>query len=115
MNATGEKSGRWPRCALAGVTRGWFMLTPRERGAVLLICLLALIGLCARCVHDRMARAIDIIHRELSKHYTEETFKDALTVAWQQARKFPCVADFHRGFDAPKRDDGPTLEELRIV
>ena len=64
---------------------------------------------------DRMARAIDIIHRELSKHYTEETFKDALTVAWQQARKFPCIADFHRGFDAPKRDDGPTLEELRIV
>ena len=44
---------------------------------------------------------IDVDHRELSKLYTEETFPEALSVAWAQARKFPCVADFHRGFDAP--------------
>ena len=49
----------------------------------------------------RKSRIIDIDHRELSKLYTEERFHDALAIAWQQARRFPVVADFHRGFDAP--------------
>jgi len=31
----------------------------------------------------------------------EETFGEGLTIAWNQSRRFPVVADFHRGFDAP--------------
>ena len=57
-------------------------------------------------------RIIDIDHRELSKIYSEEKFPAALTIAWQQARRFPCLADFHRGFDAPKtpRSDDDILK-----
>jgi len=51
---------------------------------------------------EQMDRLITLYHRELSKLCTEEKFPDALTIAWQQARRFPVVADFHRGFDAPK-------------
>jgi len=50
----------------------------------------------------KKSRIVDIDHRELAKLYSEERFPDALTIAWQQARRFPVVADFHRGFDAPK-------------
>lgn len=58
----------------------------------------------------KQKRVVEIDYRELARIYTEETFGRALCVAWQQARKFPCIADFHRGFDAPMR--GPTMEEL---
>lgn len=54
---------------------------------------------------DNLRTALEILHRELSRQYTEETFPEALEIAWQQARRFPCIADFHRGFDAPERDE----------
>lgn len=49
----------------------------------------------------QLRRIIDLDHRELAKRYNEDSFPKALSIAWQQARKFPCVPDFHRGFDAP--------------
>ena len=54
---------------------------------------------------EQKSRIIDLDWRELSKQYSDETFRDALTVAWQQARRFPVLADFHRGFDAPESNE----------
>ena len=62
---------------------------------------------------QKKKRAVDIDHRELSKLYTEEKFPDAVSIAWQQARRFPVIADFHRGFDAPSR--GPELNRTLSV
>ena len=52
---------------------------------------------------DHAERIANIYHRELSKQFTEETFRQGLDIAWNQARKFPVIADFHRGFDAPEK------------
>jgi hypothetical protein len=57
---------------------------------------------------------VAIDHRELSKHYSDEQFKDALSIAWQQARRFPCIADFHRGFDAPEKSRTPSMDDLGL-
>lgn len=40
-------------------------------------------------------------HAILADMFSEEGFADALMIAKAQARKFPCVADFYRGYDAP--------------
>jgi len=63
---------------------------------------------------SQMDRMIFLYHRELAKLYTEETFPAALSVAWQQARRFPVIADFHRGFDAPAGNNAPTMEEIGL-
>ena len=63
---------------------------------------------------EQAKRLIDVNHRELSKWLTEETFPEALSIAWQQARRFPVVADFHRGFDAPKADGISRKEEEKL-
>lgn len=56
---------------------------------------------------------IDIMHRELSRLYSEEQFDAACATAWQQARRFPIIADFYRGFDAPEATDyGPIIERI---
>jgi len=64
---------------------------------------------------EHMGRVIGLYHRELSKQFTDEQFKDALTIAWQQARRFPVVADFHRGFDAPDNGNTPTMAQIGLV
>lgn len=46
-------------------------------------------------------KIIDFDYCELKKMFSEETFPSALAVAKAQARKFPCIADFYRGFDPP--------------
>ena len=51
---------------------------------------------------EKLSEAMTILHRELSKQYSEEQFATASSIAWQQARRFPVIADFHRGFDAPE-------------
>ena len=63
---------------------------------------------------EQKRRIVDVDHRELSKWLTEETFPEALSIAWQQARRFPVVADFHRGFDAPKADGISRKEEEKL-
>ena len=60
-----------------------------------------------------MDKVINLYHRELSKYHSEETFPAALSIAWQQARRFPCIADFHRGFDAPV-NHGPTMADIGL-
>jgi len=64
---------------------------------------------------NKMAGVVDIYHRELSKQFTEETFGEGLTIAWNQSRRFPVVADFHRGFDAPDKSNTPTMAQIGLV
>ena len=54
---------------------------------------------------EKLNNVVKIMHRELSLLYTEETFKDATSIAWQQSRKFPCITDFHRGWEAPSFEE----------
>ena len=58
---------------------------------------------------EKMERLVFLYHRELSKIYTEEKFPAALSIAWSQARRFPVLADFNRGYDAPRsiKEDEP--------
>jgi hypothetical protein len=53
---------------------------------------------------DALSFCVDVYHRELSKKFDKYSFEDALSIAWQQARRFPCISDFHRGFDAPETE-----------
>ena len=64
---------------------------------------------------EHMGRVIGLYHRELSKQFTEETFGEGLTIAWNQSRRFPVVADFHRGFDAPEKSNTPTMAQIGLV
>ena len=65
---------------------------------------------------EKMERLVFLYHRELSKIYTEEKFPDALSIAWQQSRRFPVLADFHRGFDSPEsiKDSQPSFKGYAI-
>ena len=45
---------------------------------------------------------IDFDHERLAVLYNDQTFPAALGIAKDQARRFPCIADFYRGFEAPK-------------
>jgi len=64
----------------------------------------------------QMDRLIFLYHRELSKLYTEEKFPAALSIAWQQARRFPVLSDFHRGFDSPEtiKESEPDFKGYRF-
>ena len=54
---------------------------------------------------DKKKRMIDLAFREFARVYTEESFEAARRIAWNQARKFPVPADFHRGWEAPAEED----------
>ena len=65
---------------------------------------------------EKMERLVFLYHRELSKIYTEEKFPAALSIAWQQARRFPVLADFSRGYDCPEtiKEREPNLEGYKL-
>ena len=62
---------------------------------------------------EKMDRLIFLYHRELAKVYTEEKFPAALAIAWNQARRFPVLSDFHRDFNAPTsiKENEPNLSD----
>jgi hypothetical protein len=53
-----------------------------------------------------------IYHTELEKHYTEESFNLAATIAWTKARRFPPVSDFFEGYDGKKPRTTGSMEGL---
>lgn len=59
-------------------------------------------------------RIVFLDHRELSKLFSEEDFPKGLSIAWQQARRFPVIADFHRGFDAPTKPAEVNLNDYKL-
>ena len=46
-------------------------------------------------------KMIRLFHRELSKMFSEKTFADAVTIAWQQAVRLPVPANFYKGKAIP--------------
>lgn len=55
------------------------------------------------CDANKINDLADIYWEELSKHFNDETFHKAVTIAWTKARRFPVVADFFEGFGGAEK------------